>query len=64
MKRTSFNLTENQYICLRAESIKTGAPMGELLRRAIDKYIKLNKLSIPVETEEKQNGAQSNEPKR
>ena len=39
MKRTSLFLKEEQLKKLEALSEKTGAPVAELIRRAIDKYL-------------------------
>jgi predicted DNA-binding protein len=39
MKRTAFFLREVQVKKLQALSEKTGAPVAELIRRAIDKYL-------------------------
>ncbi len=39
MKRTALFLKEDQLKKLQALSDKTGAPVAELIRRAIDKYI-------------------------
>jgi predicted DNA-binding protein len=41
MKRTSLFLTDSQLTRLSAMSAKTGAPVAELVRRAIDSYLKL-----------------------
>ena len=35
-RRTCLNLTDRQYAFLRTEAVRTGLPMGELVRRAID----------------------------
>ena len=40
MKRTALFLKEAQLKKLRALSDQTGAPVAELIRRAIDKYLK------------------------
>jgi predicted DNA-binding protein len=40
MKRTALFLKEEQRKKLDVLSEKTGAPMAELIRRAIDKYLK------------------------
>lgn len=40
MKRTSLYLEEGQLKKLEAVSKKTGAPVAELIRRAIDAYLK------------------------
>jgi predicted DNA-binding protein len=40
MKRTALFLKEEQIKKLLALSDKTGAPVAELVRRAIDKYLK------------------------
>jgi predicted DNA-binding protein len=39
-KRTNINLPEEQIADLKALSKKTGAPVSELVRRAIDAYLK------------------------
>jgi predicted DNA-binding protein len=39
MKRTALFLKEDQAKKLQALSEKTGAPVAELIRRAIDKYL-------------------------
>ena len=39
MERTALWLKEEQLKKLRALSAKTGAPVAELIRRAIDKYL-------------------------
>lgn len=39
MERTALWLKEDQLKKLRALSEKTGAPVAELIRRAIDKYL-------------------------
>jgi predicted DNA-binding protein len=39
MKRTALFLKEQQLERLQALSEKTGAPVAELIRRAIDKYL-------------------------
>jgi predicted DNA-binding protein len=39
MKRTALFLKEDQLKKLKALSGKTGAPIAELIRRAIDKYL-------------------------
>jgi predicted DNA-binding protein len=39
MKRTALFLKEDQVKKLQALSEKTGAPVAELIRRAIDKYL-------------------------
>ncbi|MGC2768901.1 MAG: ribbon-helix-helix domain-containing protein [Candidatus Acidiferrum sp.] len=39
MKRTALFLKETQIKKLKALSDKTGAPIAELIRRAIDKYL-------------------------
>jgi predicted DNA-binding protein len=39
MKRTALFLKEEQLKRLQALSGKTGAPVAELVRRAIDKYL-------------------------
>jgi predicted DNA-binding protein len=43
MKRTALFLKEEQIKKLEALSAKTGAPVAELIRRAIDAYLKGNK---------------------
>ena len=40
MKRTALFLREEQIKKLQKLSDKTGAPVAELIRRAIDKYLK------------------------
>jgi predicted DNA-binding protein len=40
MKRTALFLKEDQVKKLQALSDKTGAPVAELIRRAIDKYLR------------------------
>jgi len=40
MKRTAVFLKEEQLKKLQAISTKTGAPIAELIRRAIDAYLK------------------------
>jgi predicted DNA-binding protein len=40
MKRTALFLKEEQINKLQKLSDKTGAPVAELVRRAIDKYLK------------------------
>jgi len=40
MKRTNINLRENQHNALGELSQKTGATVSELIRRAIDEYLK------------------------
>jgi hypothetical protein len=40
MKATRVYLTEKQIAALGARSKKTGAPVAELIRRAIDAYLK------------------------
>jgi len=39
MKRTAIFLKEDQHKKLQTLSEKTGAPVAELIRRAIDKYL-------------------------
>jgi predicted DNA-binding protein len=39
MKRTALFLKEDQVKKLQILSAKTGAPLSELIRRAIDKYL-------------------------
>jgi predicted DNA-binding protein len=43
MKATRVYLKEKQVSALTALSKKTGAPVAELIRRAIDAYLKGNK---------------------
>jgi hypothetical protein len=43
MKRTTLYLKEEQLKKLEAISAKTGAPVAELIRRAIDGYLKIEK---------------------
>jgi hypothetical protein len=38
MKRVALFLTESQIAWLNAQSDRTGAPMAEIVRRAIDAY--------------------------
>ena len=40
MKRTNLHLKDDQLKRLRALSDKTGAPVAELVRRAIEAYLK------------------------
>jgi hypothetical protein len=40
MKRTALFLKEDQVKKLQKLSVKTGAPLAELIRRAIDEYLK------------------------
>ena len=40
MQRTALFLKEDQLKKLQALSDKTGAPVAELIRRAIDRYLK------------------------
>lgn len=40
MKRTSMQLTDAQYDALKKIMEETGLPMGELIRRAIDIFIR------------------------
>lgn len=40
MKRTALFLKEDQVKKLQKLSTKTGAPVAELIRRAIDEYLK------------------------
>lgn len=40
MKRTNIHLAEAQLKLLRQLSAKTGAPVAELIRRAIDEYLR------------------------
>ena len=44
MKRVNYHLTELQIKQLKKLSKQTGLSMAELIRRAIDEYIKRNKL--------------------
>lgn len=39
MKRTNIHLSDGQLKALRELSDKTGAPVAELVRRAIDAYL-------------------------
>jgi predicted DNA-binding protein len=39
MKRTALFLKEDQVKKLQKLSVKTGAPVAELIRRAIDRYL-------------------------
>jgi hypothetical protein len=43
MKRTALFLREDQLQKLNARSTETGAPVAELIRRAIDAYLKPTK---------------------
>ena len=43
MKRTSIWLTEPQLKQFKKLSEKTGAPVSELIRRALDEYLKKEK---------------------
>jgi len=43
MKRTTLYLKEEQIKKLEALSAKSGAPVAELIRRAIDAYLKKEK---------------------
>jgi predicted DNA-binding protein len=43
MKRTALFLREDQIQKLEARSTETGAPVAELIRRAIDAYLKTPK---------------------
>jgi Predicted transcriptional regulators containing the CopG/Arc/MetJ DNA-binding domain and a metal-binding domain len=43
MKRTGLNLPEKQLAQLKALSAKTGAPVSELVRRAIEAFLKKSK---------------------
>jgi metal-responsive CopG/Arc/MetJ family transcriptional regulator len=45
MKRTGLNLPEKQLAELKALSAKTGAPVSELVRRAINAFLKRSKKS-------------------
>lgn len=40
MKRTNIHLSDTQLKQLKALSEKTGAPVAELVRRAVDAYLK------------------------
>jgi predicted DNA-binding protein len=40
MKRTALFLKDAQLKSLKTLSVKTGAPVSELIRRAIDEYVK------------------------
>jgi predicted DNA-binding protein len=40
MKRTNIWLKDEHLKKLKAESAKTGAPASEIIRRAIDSYVK------------------------
>ena len=48
MKRTALFLKEAQLKKLQALSEKTGAPVAELIRRAIDKYLQERAKGIEV----------------
>ena len=43
MKRTAFFLRDDQLQKLASRSAETGAPVAELIRRAIDAYLKKGK---------------------
>jgi hypothetical protein len=43
MKRTNMHLKDDQIKRLKALSAKTGAPLSELVRRAIEEYLKKHK---------------------
>jgi hypothetical protein len=43
MKRVNYHLTELQIKLLNILSKKTGLSMAEIIRRAVDKYLKNNK---------------------
>ncbi len=49
MIRTSICLDEDRRAKLSAESKRTGAPMAELVRRAIDLYIEAHKDDLSTE---------------
>lgn len=40
MKRTNFFIPEQTLAALKAESLKTGINVSELVRRALDAYLK------------------------
>jgi len=40
MKRTNIHLKDDQIKRLKALSAKTGAPLAELVRRAVEAYLK------------------------
>ena len=40
MTRTNIHLTSGQLAALKSLSLKTGAPVAELVRRAIAQYLK------------------------
>jgi predicted DNA-binding protein len=46
MKRTALFLKEEQLAKLQTLSEKTGAPIAELVRRAIDSYLVLRKKEL------------------
>ena len=46
MKRTALFLKEQQLAKLQTLSDKTGAPIAELVRRAIDSYLVLRKKEL------------------
>jgi len=46
MKRTALFLKERQVEKLQALSEKTGAPVAELIRRAIDQYLTTRKKEL------------------
>ena len=46
MKRTALFLKEEQLEKLQALSDKTGAPIAELVRRAIDTYLTMRKKEL------------------
>jgi len=46
MRRTAIFLKEEQFKKLQALSEKTGAPVAELIRRAIDSYLTTRKKEL------------------
>lgn len=64
MRRTTLSLTDEQFSALRARSQETGAPIAELIRRAIDESLRNLLPSRGDKLERKHNGAQFNESKR
>jgi hypothetical protein len=45
MKRTALFIKTTQLEALKAQSKKTGAPISEIIRRAIDLYLKASRRS-------------------
>jgi predicted DNA-binding protein len=46
MKRTALFLKTDQVMKLQALSERTGAPVAELIRRAIDKYLTMRRKEL------------------